>query len=122
MPSNNKTFDNIKRLALENVEREVTTVGEALEFLKKWWCRYYKRPYKDPLLQEYTIEELLLEFYENSFLDNEKMKDKFKTELILAQESEEDHEEWLKSQMGDAYQTEEEMAEAMALLEQKNKG
>lgn len=28
-----------------------------------WWCEHYKRPLKDPLLQEYTLEELAYEYY-----------------------------------------------------------
>lgn len=33
-------------------------------FLQSWWSRTYNRPLKDPLLQSYTIEELLYEFYD----------------------------------------------------------
>lgn len=28
-----------------------------------WWCEYYKRPMKDPLLLDYTLEELAYEYY-----------------------------------------------------------
>lgn len=30
--------------------------------IKTWWCQHYNRPFKDPLLQEYTLEELWEEF------------------------------------------------------------
>lgn len=33
-------------------------------FLKSWWSRLYNRPLKDPLLSEYTLEDLLYEFYD----------------------------------------------------------
>lgn len=33
-------------------------------FLKSWWSRTYNRPLKDPLLESYTTEELLYEFYD----------------------------------------------------------
>lgn len=33
-------------------------------FLQSWWSRTYNRPLKDPLLESYTIEELLYEFYD----------------------------------------------------------
>lgn len=33
-------------------------------FLQSWWSRTYNRPLKDPLLQSYTMEELLYEFYD----------------------------------------------------------
>jgi hypothetical protein len=35
-----------------------------------WWSRKYTRPLKDPLLQEYTIEELLYEFHIHDARDN----------------------------------------------------
>lgn len=37
-----------------------------LLFLSSWWSRTYNRPLKDPLLQEYSFEELLYEFYDRS--------------------------------------------------------
>jgi hypothetical protein len=33
-------------------------------FLKSWWSTTYNRPLKDPLLESYTLEELLYEFYD----------------------------------------------------------
>ena len=33
-------------------------------FLQSWWSRLYNRPLKDPLLLDYTLEELLYEFYD----------------------------------------------------------
>lgn len=33
-------------------------------FLKSWWCTTYNRPLKDPVLESYTLEELLYEFYD----------------------------------------------------------
>lgn len=33
-------------------------------FLKSWWSSTYNRPLKDPLLESYTLEELLYEFYD----------------------------------------------------------
>ena len=33
-------------------------------FLKSWWSRTYNRPLKDPLLESYTLQELLYEFYD----------------------------------------------------------
>lgn len=32
--------------------------------LRSWWSRYYNRPLKDPLLESYTLEELLYEFHD----------------------------------------------------------
>lgn len=33
-------------------------------FLKSWWSNIYNRPLKDPILESYTLEELLYEFYD----------------------------------------------------------
>ena len=33
-------------------------------FLKSWWSSTYNRPLKDPLLESYTVEELIYEFYD----------------------------------------------------------
>ncbi len=32
--------------------------------LRYWWSKEYKRPYKDPLLASYTLEELAMEYYD----------------------------------------------------------
>lgn len=35
-------------------------------FLRSWWSRTYNRPLKDPLLQDYTLEELYYEYRDHS--------------------------------------------------------
>lgn len=35
------------------------------EWLQRWWCKKYNRPRKDPLLDEYTPEELMIEYLED---------------------------------------------------------
>lgn len=35
------------------------------EGLQRWWCKKYNRPRKDPLLVEYTPEELMIEYLED---------------------------------------------------------
>lgn len=35
------------------------------EWLQRWWCQKYNRPRKDPLLYEYTLEELMIEYLED---------------------------------------------------------
>lgn len=31
--------------------------------LSFWWCKKYNRPFRDPLLQSYTLEDLIYEYY-----------------------------------------------------------
>jgi hypothetical protein len=106
----NKLVEDIKRIALQNIDADVKDEESLIAFLKRWWSRYYNRPRKDPLLLEYSVEELLLEFFENVYLDDETERHKVKSEMLL-KESGEDFEEQLKEELGDAYQTPEEMAQ-----------
>ena len=32
--------------------------------LQSWWSNHYERPLKDPVLQSYTLEELLYEYHD----------------------------------------------------------
>lgn len=41
--------------------RSVAAAKLQADKLQWWWCKHYHRPLKDPLLQEYTIEELQIE-------------------------------------------------------------
>lgn len=38
-------------------------------FLRVWWCVQYNRPFKDPLLNEYTLDELVYEYLIHYYLD-----------------------------------------------------
>ena len=57
-------FDSIKKLAEAGIQSDNLTYDELLSKLRRWWCHYYKRPYKDPLLDSYTFEELLYEHFD----------------------------------------------------------
>ena len=35
--------------------------------LKYWWSSFYNRPMKDPLLEDYSLYDLYLEFYLHTF-------------------------------------------------------
>ena len=52
-----------------HTHHSTSTYEDLLSFLRRWWCKYYKRPYKDPLLNEYTIEELYFEFLDLTYDD-----------------------------------------------------
>lgn len=56
--------DTIRELAAYNARAELDSEKQLLLFLQSWWSRTYNRPLKDPLLQSYTLEELLYEFYD----------------------------------------------------------
>lgn len=52
---------------VEKVSREsLDNEAAQLRFLHFWWSKTYSRPLKDPLLNEYTIEELYYEYKQYS--------------------------------------------------------
>lgn len=56
--------DSIKKIAAHNARADLNTEEQLLLFLQSWWSRTYNRPLKDPLLQTYSLEELIYEFYD----------------------------------------------------------
>lgn len=56
-------FDAIQELAEYDARHTKTEEGLTL-FLKSWWSKTYNRPLKDPLLESYTLHELLYEYYD----------------------------------------------------------
>lgn len=49
-------FESLRAVAGHRVRNDI---------LARWWCKKYNRPRKDPLLQEYTPEELIIEYLED---------------------------------------------------------
>lgn len=45
--------------------RSVAAARVRTESLQRWWCKKHNRPRKDPLLLEYTPEELMIEYLED---------------------------------------------------------
>lgn len=89
-------WQEIDRLAKAHHLTDPTINEKALlRFLRLWWCITYRRPLKDPLLKEYTIDELvyeyLIHFYQNPDNDPKKKKEE------EAQEKED--EEWVKKML-----------------------
>jgi hypothetical protein len=56
--------DSVRILAAHDARADLASDEQLTLFLKSWWSRTYNRPLKDPLLQTYTLEELLYEFYD----------------------------------------------------------
>ena len=56
-------FEAIEKLAEYNSLHTGGEDGVEL-FLKSWWSKTYNRPLKDPLLQQYTVQELLYEYHD----------------------------------------------------------
>jgi len=58
------TIDAVKAICVKNARADLTDDHQMLLFLQSWWSRVYSRPLKDPMLLNYTFEELLYEFYD----------------------------------------------------------
>lgn len=65
----NALMDKAKEQASEINRNDVKTVDDLIWSLKLWWSKYYRRPLKDPLLESYDLNELLLEFFLLSGVD-----------------------------------------------------
>ena len=102
------TVEAIKAICAKNARAELDTEEQLLLFLKSWWSRIYNRPLKDPILEKYTLEELIYEFYdrierlaaekERLDQDSDKMEeDKEKADLDWAEQQEKKELEALKS-------------------------
>jgi hypothetical protein len=56
--------EHIRKLAAHNARASLADEHQLTLFLRSWWSKVYNRPLKDPLLETYTLEELLYEFYD----------------------------------------------------------
>jgi hypothetical protein len=56
--------ESIRKIAANNARANLDDEEQLKLFLQSWWSRTYNRPLKDPLLETYTLEELLYEFYD----------------------------------------------------------
>src|ERR1700686_1993722 len=64
LSSNPNTIECVKAIAAYNARASLDTEYQMTLFLKSWWSNTYNRPLKDPLLESYTLEELVYEFYD----------------------------------------------------------
>jgi hypothetical protein len=60
------------------------TMTDFLNRLRFWWAKHYNRPMKDPLLDQYTTYELLLEYHLFTEVDQTKV-----TNTIISENTEE---------------------------------
>jgi hypothetical protein len=63
--------------------------------LRLWWCLTYNRPFKDPLIETYTLDELAYEYLCHFYLDpkNDPLKEKEQ------EQSKQDDDAWVQEQM-----------------------
>jgi hypothetical protein len=102
--------ESVRAIAAKNARAPLDNEENLLLFLRSWWSKTYNKPLKDPLLNEYGLEDLLYEFYDklerseaeeemhNS--DNDRIEeDKEKANLDWAEEQEKRELEELKKKV-----------------------
>jgi len=72
-PGSISIVEAVKRVAAYNARASLDNEEQLTLFLQSWWSRTYNRPLKDPVLLEYTLEELLYEFYDR--IERQKAQD-----------------------------------------------
>jgi hypothetical protein len=89
-------WEAIQRLAkAHHCEDPVADLATFRRFLEFWWCRTYNRPLKDPLLGQYTLDELTYEYLRHLY--HEPNMDPRKEMAIKEIESED--EAWVRQMM-----------------------
>lgn len=63
-------WEDIDRLAKAHHLTDPTVSEKSItRFLRVWWCLQYNRPFKDPLLNTYTLDELIYEYLVHFYTD-----------------------------------------------------
>lgn len=93
----------IQQRVAEEVSKTPETLEELEGFLARWWCRHYHKPYKCREVHEYTLEELLYEYFDIRFRENPDELKKFMGELPDEEQAKEEDEAWLQQMMGEGY-------------------
>lgn len=91
----------IDRLVQAQQQIDATSSEEALTLrLRIWWCLKYNRPFRDPLLDTYTLDQLAYEYLTWFYMspDNDPVEKKRKE---AQQKSDED---WAREQLTKASQ------------------
>lgn len=91
------SLDAVKEIAEYNARNNNTEEGLIL-FLQSWWSKAYNRPLKDPLLQSYTIHELLYEYHDK--IEREKAADEVTEQIAdkIEEEKEQDTLDWVEEE------------------------
>ena len=90
-------YDQINEIAKYDVREPLSSKNLYLH-LKHWWCKKFNRPLKDPLLLEYSMEELLYEYYmyyEADIFKEEKIKE---NNDRIEEEAEQENLDWAEQE------------------------
>jgi len=107
-------YKNLKRLGYNTSQLpERYNKDQLVTYAKFSLAKFSKRLLKDPIWDEYTEEELLIEFFAHQFEDNDKLRIEFEQEMNLNQGVVDDFAAWADKKMAeDAKEREQIMGEA----------
>jgi hypothetical protein len=92
-------WESIRKIVIaQQLEDPASSVDSLFRFLRFWWCKTYNRPFKDPLLAEYTLDELTYEYLRHYFA----LPDNDPSKKIEAEQRQEDDEAWVKKMLAEA--------------------
>ena len=77
-------FDQIKHIAKSHAFEKLNTQDSIMLYIQSWWSKQYSRPLKDPILQSYTYEELLYEYFDT--IERESAAKKAVEEDVIGEE------------------------------------
>ena len=101
------SIETIQNRVIELIRKPITTVSDLERYFASWWCRHYNKPYKCEEVKNYSLEELVYEFYDVQYRNNPSA-----LEERLNNDNAED-EDWLKKMMGEKYATKKEQEEKL---------
>ena len=67
-------------IAQRNAEQSYNNLDSLELYLRSWWSKTYNRPLKDPVLESYTVYELIYEYFD-------KIERKKAAERVVEQEN-----------------------------------
>ena len=84
---NNKAHDPLKPLKYKGYCRSMTPPGENMTlddlttFAKFFLCKHAAKLWKDPIWEDYTDEEILVEYFSHLFVNNSDAKSQFEAQI-----------------------------------------
>lgn len=102
-PQKKKEFDRLRNLKFKGYCRSFTAPGDEMSlddlviFAKFFLCRKSRRLWKDPIWEDYTDEEILIEYFAHLYAEDKTAKEEFEMDLNHEEGIvDEDAYEWLE--------------------------
>ena len=70
-----KYFNGLKNQAIKNLETDIKTMTEFLDYICKWWRDKYSIPKTDQRYLDMTPDDMVIEFYEDYYSDPTKAEE-----------------------------------------------